>query len=155
MLFPIFIISDWNWTSPISLARNQPVAHFICSFRTTNSALFKPISNLLSNISGILAIKFSRINHNSLSMIARVIVNYTCRLFNYLDNIKIKFLSEFIISIIMSWYRHNCTFTISTKNIITNPDWNPFAIYRVNRMTSSKNSCFLFVFLTFNFRFFQ
>ena len=38
---PIFIIGNWNWTTPVTLTRNQPVTHTIGGTRGSNLIFFE------------------------------------------------------------------------------------------------------------------
>ena len=62
-------MNNWNWSAPIALTRNQPIAHFIRGFASPRILLLQPRNNLLASIltpgpvklSGIYQLTFTRI----------------------------------------------------------------------------------------------
>ena len=155
MLVSIFVISDRNRTAPVTLARNQPVTHFESGFFATDSTLFKPSDNLLANIRRIFAIKHTRIHQFAFAVIANIVVSHHFWFFDNFHDIKIEFFRKFIIALVVRRHRHHRTFAIAAKHIIAHPDRNFFARRWIYRIISSENAGFFFVFLAFDFGFFE
>ena len=81
-----FVVSDRNWRTPVTLARNKPVAHAIGDLFLADALLLEPSNNLFTCIGTLLAIKCARIYELALAMITLVIVFGTERFFDNFDN---------------------------------------------------------------------
>ena len=65
-------VDNWNWSTPITLTRDQPIAHFIRGFASPRILLLQPRNNLLASIltpspvklSGIYQLTLTRITAN-------------------------------------------------------------------------------------------
>ena len=86
MRIAIFVVSDRNWRAPVTLARNEPVAHAISNLFLANALLLEPSNNLFTCIRALLAIKCARIYELAFAMIALVIIFGTERFFDNFDN---------------------------------------------------------------------
>ena len=86
MSIAIFVVSDRNWRAPVTLARNEPVAHAISNLFLANALLLEPSNNLFTRIGTLLTIESARIYELALAMIALVIIFGTERFFDNFDN---------------------------------------------------------------------
>ena len=140
-----------NWRTPVPLARNQPVTHFVSSFTTTRSLLFQPRYDLLAGIFTTRTVELPRIDQFTFTSVAADV----CRIFrliNYLNNWQVKFLSKGKITFIMCRYRHDCTCAVTTQYVVRHPDWQLLAIDWIDDIAASKDARFIFVFLALNVR---
>ena len=86
MRIAIFVVSDRNWRTPVTLARNEPVAHAIGDLFLADALLFEPSNNLFTRIGTLLTIESARIYELALAMIALVIIFGTERFFDNFNN---------------------------------------------------------------------
>ena len=140
-----------NWRTPVPLARNQPVTHFVSSFTTTRALLLQPGYDLLAGIFTTRTVKLPRINQFALTRITTDIRRILWFV-NHLNNWQVKFLSKGKVTFIMCRYRHNCTRTVAAQHIVRHPDWQLLAIDWIDDIAASKDARFIFVFLALNVR---
>ena len=61
MRIAIFVVSDRNWRTPVTLARNKPVAHAIGDLFLADALLLEPSNNLFTRIRALLTIESARV----------------------------------------------------------------------------------------------
>ena len=88
-------------------------------------------------------------------MIAFFVIRRAFWFFYHLFDWQIKLLSKFIVTFIMRWHCHNCTFTIPHQDIIRHPNWNLLTSSRIYYIRACEHPCFFLVFLALNLGFLQ
>ena len=64
--------------------------------------------------------------------------------FKHFYDWKVKLFGKFPVTLVMGWHSHNGTCTVTSKNIIRNPDWDFLAIDRVDGISTGPNTSFFF-----------
>ena len=113
-------IYNRNWSTPISLTRNQPITKSILGFKFAKSFFFSKLCNFISSIDSINSIKLLRINQVTFFCVRFVFLKSFA--IDYLNHRKIVFFSKSKISFIMIRNCHNSACTIINKSIICNPN---------------------------------
>ena len=149
----IFIVGDWNWTAPIALARNEPVAHLIGNLWFTNSPLFEPSSNLLTRIFAPGIVELSGVHQDAFAVVAFAVVVGAFWFFNYFSNWQIKLFGKLKIALIVSRHTHHGTFAVARKHVIGHPNRHFLAVKWINGIRTSKDTGFFVIFLAFYFGF--
>ena len=68
-------------------------------------------------------------------------INFALENFN---NREVELLCKFPVAVIVGRYSHNCTCSVRNQNVICNPDWNEFSVYRVYCIASAEYTGFIF-----------
>ena len=150
MLPGFFIPKEREWLTPVTLTRKEPVAEFELDLLLTLPVFKEPVDNLLFSVFSFKAIKKTRINGRP--RIRTTLPILITRWLNHLKNGKPKFLSEFKIASVMRWHRHNGSAAVSHHDIVSDPDRNLFAIHRIDRKSSSIDSCLFLIKSTLHIR---
>ena len=130
-------MNNWNWFTPVALTTKFPITKFVINLLLTSVMFFKPINNFLLGFFNIQAVQKVRIN--MWSIFCKGFFTDVATLDNSLDW-QIKFLRKFVITRVVSWHSHNSTSSVTTKNIISNPNWNFLIINWVNCISSSEDT---------------
>ena len=142
------------WRSPIALARDQPVTHFVRHLATPDTPLLQPSDDLLPGITSRNTIEITAINQSTFTIIKvdqAVIVDIFSRI-NHLDDRQLVLPGELIISLIMSRHSHDRPFTIITQHIVGDPDRHLRSGSRVNSIGSREDTGLLLITLALNLR---
>ncbi len=129
-----------NWWPPVSLSWNTPVPETILSLFLGHSLFLQPSRYLPNPLFYWQSIKLHRINQLSLAIIS---LFFNLPAGNHFHNRQLMFLSKFPIPLIMSWYPHDRSCTITHDHIISHPNRNFLFGRRINHIGTRKNPCLL------------
>ena len=149
----VFVISDRDWTTPIALTWNEPVAHLVGNLVVAETVFFEHFDNLFASFVTWKTVEFARINNFAFAVITLVVVIWTFRFFDNFNDRKFELGCKLKVALIMSRNCHDCTFAVSHQDVVRNPDWDFLLSNRIDCITTSKYASFLFVLLAFDFRF--
>ena len=62
--------------------------------------------------------------------------------FKHFYDWKVKLFGKFPVTLVMGRHSHDSTCSITSKNIVSDPDWNFLAIDRVDGISTRPNPCF-------------
>src|SRR5262245_30209667 len=123
-------VNDRYRLSPISLARENPVAKLVVNGAPTDTFLFEPLYDDGAPFGRWCTRERTRVNHGTFAD--------ECFFSNPLlgrddfSNLQSKRFCKFIVALVMSWDGHDCTVAIRHQYVVRDPDRNLFVIYRVD-----------------------
>ena len=141
----IFQIAHRNRCTPITLARNTPVPQTVIHLLFALAFVDQHIGNSGESAIKIEAIKLTGVDQNTLlgkGGLAQIAIFITRRLDDLFDRQTINF-GEFIITLIVSWHRHNRTGTKIHQHKVGGPNRDVFAGNGVGCLQAGINT-FLF-----------
>ena len=132
-----------DWLAPVSLTVECPVFHLVLNTGFTDTFFLQFFQHTLDRIFLLcISVQEFRVYHLA---IACVSFFGNISTFDNFDDVDAEFLSEVIVTLIMSRYCHDSACTISHHYIVCNVDRDLLAVNRVDTLKSlDSDTCFIF-----------
>ena len=151
MLTSFLVPKKWERLTPITLTREKPVAEFKLDFLGAFFVFNQPVNNLLFGI-----FRFEAIEKTGVDGSARISIALPILIaigLHDLDDWKVEFFRKFKVPLIMCRHSHDSATAVAHHDVISDPDWDFFAVYRINRKSSGGDTSLFFIKASVHVRF--
>ena len=132
-------MNDRDWFTPVTLTAKEPVTKTVSDFFLTETFFFQPSHDFSNRFFFVETVQEVRVDVKAIFCVSSL---FNIATFKHFYNWKIKLFSKFPVTFIVSRYGHNGTCSVASKNIVGNPDWDFFAIDRIDGISTRPNPCF-------------
>ena len=153
----VFTVNDGNRFAPVSLSGEYPVTQFVVNCLFTPAFFFHNERNFRFCFCYSHAVPFFGVYNDTFTSecFFHYFGQFSIQRFDNGDNRHIEFLCKSKVTFVMSRYTHYSACTIVSQYIVSNPDRDFFAVYRVYTVGTCECTSFFFICHTVNRGFYR